>query len=133
MSCSRSLPHRRFADRVRPSHRFGSEYAGTGPGVIEHVLAPLVAVAANAQVNRAARCRVPVAGSQTEAVVYRSPRLGTECDESCKHAPHHRRRDSVLLRLSSFVGLEHDFRDRCARDTRRSGRRTLQEGGPRTG
>ena len=43
-------------------------------------------------------------------------------------APHHHRCASASLRPSSFVGREHYYHGRCARDTRRSGDDTLQEG-----
>jgi hypothetical protein len=56
-----------------------------------------------------------------------SPRPGT----NFTLAPHHHRRASASLRLSSFVGREHHYHGRCSRDTRRSGDYTLQEEGPR--
>jgi hypothetical protein len=66
------------ASQVRPSHRFGSEYAGLGHGVIDRVVGPLAAAAANVQVNRAARSRVPVASLPMEIVVYNFP--SPDCD-----------------------------------------------------
>ena len=129
LKCSRSLLHRGCADRDHPSHRFGFKYAGSGRGVVERFVEPLVAVAEDAQVNRSARGGAPVARWPTERMVYSSPCPGTEYDESCAHAPHHRRRDSVVLHPTCFIGL--DFRGRCTRGARRSEDRTLRKEGPK--
>jgi hypothetical protein len=68
LTCSLSLLHQKCASQARPSHCFGSEYAGLGHGVVERIVA-FVVVAANAQVNRVARSRVPAASSPiTEGV-----------------------------------------------------------------
>jgi hypothetical protein len=48
------------ASQVCASHHFGSEYVGSGHGVVEGVVGPLVA-AVNAQENCAAQGHVPVA------------------------------------------------------------------------
>lgn len=130
LKCSQSLLHRRCADQDRPSHRFGFKNAGSGHGVVERVVELLVAVAGNAQVNRSARSGAPVARWPTERMVYSSPCPGTEYDESCTCAPHHRRCDSVVLHPTCFIGL--DFRGRCARGARRSEDHTLREEGPKT-
>ena len=42
-------------------------------------------------------------------------------------APHHHRRVPASLRPSSFAGREHEYYNRCARDTSRSGGYTRQE------
>ena len=60
------------ASQVRPSHRFDSKYKGSGHGVVERVVAPRAAAAANVQVNRTARSRIPVASS----LVHNFPVLG---------------------------------------------------------
>ena len=78
--CSRKLRHQMYASQVRPPQLFCSEYAGSGRGIVERVVAPLAATAANVQVNRAARSRVPMTSSPVEIMVCKFSRPGIECD-----------------------------------------------------